>query len=272
MIGREQENHDERRATVPKVTIGGTESELEQLSSFKALRAMRVVKAVFEEYPELLTEMEKYRRDYEAANQVPMSRSAALFRFGPDRLGHLTDADWEASGNQLVLPRSPGLEEQVLHIFPKAFDTAERHMLRLCALVLISNSDLERADIAGGDAEVEKVIEERAKRLPHEAMADELPELLTVAVEVVQEQIGTKVKGLQERLGNALRLFGLGRQSSTEQPIEETPAQSTDPESEREGSPTRPPSSSSSDAPSDGNGEPSSIEPAGSSPSSSVPA
>lgn len=236
-----------------QITIGDQPLVLQEFSGYKAFAAMECLKAIFRAGPEIDKRVSSYRREYEADNYVTLDRVTALHRFGQAELGHLTDADWQANGNQLRLPTSPTGAEIAVAAFPIALEIAKAESIRLLGLLALSNRDLEEADVAGGEAQVNSDIDARAKRLLHEARADQLLELAVASVELLEGQFDETVRGLGDRLGNALRLLGLGKNpAEPEQPTTE-PEASTPPAS----------SSTNSDPDTAGTSAPPSIEPVG---------
>lgn len=149
---------------------------------------------------------------------------------GPDPLAHMSDADWEASGNRLRLPKSPGQGEQIAAVFPMALDLAEEEVLRLLAVLATPNAELKRK---ARDGSLKDYLTERADELI-DAPATDLLELAVVAGEMVDEQFTTKVRSLGGRLPNALRLLGLGsgspktEEASKSESSETKPTLSTD--------------------------------------------
>lgn len=247
-----------------QVTIGDQPLNLQEFSGFKAFAAMECLKAIFEAGPAIDKRVASYRRDYEADNYVELDRVTALHRFGHDELGHLTDADWSASGNKLRLPTSPSPAEIAIAAFPTALTIAKEESIRLLGLLALTNRELEDADVGGGQGQVDQAIDAKAKRLLHEAQADQLLELAVASVELLEGQFDSTVKGLGDRLGNSLRLLGLG--SNPAEPKQPTQGGDTPAESE-----PQPSSSTSSPPDTAGTSEPSSIEPAGAgSPSSAT--
>jgi hypothetical protein len=192
--------------------------------------------------------------------RVARTRQDGTAIMGPDPLGHMSDADWEASGNMLRLPRSPTREEQIVAIFPQALELAEEETVALLALIAMSNADLKRFARQGHEA-LRDELKSRGEDLL-DADLGELVELAIVAGEAVNEQYQAKARELGGRLGNALKLFGISLPSS------ET---TTETETSKETSSTPSPSSSTdSPVPTDGERDEPSTEPAGlvSSPSS----
>jgi hypothetical protein len=169
---------------------------------------------------------------------------------GPDPLGHMTDEDWAANGQRLRMPKSPGREEQIAAVFPKALELAERETLQLLALLAMTNAELKRA----AAADLPAALDERSEELL-DAPADDLLELAVAAGEMVESQFVAKVRSLGGRLPNALRLLGLSPRSRDTETTEETSTSSS--------SATSAPSSTGSPAPTDGESDEPSTAPVG---------
>lgn len=137
---------------------------------------------------------------------------------GPDPLGHLTEADWEHSGQRLKIPRSPKREEKWLSIFEQAFEIVENQLLQLIALAVIDNEVLKTAAHGGGAEQVTMLLQEKGEELLDQGTLAELFELLIVTVEVCDQEVLAKLRQLGDRAGNALRLLQGKRQ---EQPASE---------------------------------------------------
>jgi hypothetical protein len=127
---------------------------------------------------------------------------------GPDPLGHLTDADWVASGQKLRQPRSPSWAEQLVAVLPLAIELAEDEVAKLLGLIAMPNRDVARYGSEGLDVLWDKAAELGDELL--DADLDQVIELAVTAGESVNETYRVKVvERLGERLGQALRLIGL---------------------------------------------------------------
>jgi hypothetical protein len=247
------------------VLVGGEQIRLEAFSGRKAIRVIRTIEHITKGVPEILDRWAQFTREYEASHVTELDRAMARVEYaprplmdeeplldgegraitdqlgqalvrrtpklidgvpvmGPDPLGHMSEEDWQASGNRLRIPRSPSTEERVAAIFPMALTLAEEEVSRLLALLSMSNAEVKRA--AAGDFP-----EALAAR------AEELMELAVAAGEMVEEQFMAKVKGLGDRLPNALRLFGMSPkgQASMNSASETNPISSTDSPSPTDG-------------------------------------
>jgi hypothetical protein len=154
---------------------------------------------------------------------------------GPDPLGHMSEEDWQASGNKYRRPRSPSMEERIVAIFPRALNLAETETLQLLALLSMTNSEVKQA----ASADLKAALAARVEVLL-DAPADSWLELAVASGEMVEGQFASKVRALGERLPNALRLFGMSPKSqstSTNSVSEMKPISSTDSQSPTDGDP-----------------------------------
>lgn len=263
---------------MPKVSIGGNERTLHEFNGRKAIRAAKIVRSIGEAWPKILSAIAAFRTEYEAQNAVVLDRATARHRYPPipvmdpsdesgetqlykdgepvyyDRLGHMSEADWEASGHMLRLPQSPSREEVFAAAFPVAFDHAEEQVLQLLALCTIDADKIGDAARQGGPEAVTELLKEEAENLLDEGSLGELFELAVVGAEMVERQVQEKLEALGDRVGNLMRLAGLGRRQPEKTP---TPT--------GESSTTKPPSSTSSPASTDGESDESSTALAGAS-------
>jgi hypothetical protein len=126
----------------------------------------------------------------------------------PSPIDHMTEEDWQASGQTLRLPESPATPQIVAVIFAEAGDVAEDSVYRLLALFTLRNQDVHRYWKAGTFAEE---LEERVDWLLGNAYADEVLELAVVVGEAIDDQFRRKIESLggPARLGKALRIVGV---------------------------------------------------------------
>jgi hypothetical protein len=131
---------------------------------------------------------------------------------GPDPLGHLTEEDWQASGNRLRIPRSPSTEERMAAIFPMALELAEEQTLALLALLSMTNEEYDSAT----KADVVEAIKVRQEELLSAPMYEMLELAISAGEMIEQEFVGRARRELADRLPNALRLFGMSPSSRSE--------------------------------------------------------
>lgn len=280
------------------VTLGGKEIMLEPFSGFKAIFAIDTVGAVEGTVRQLVGEQVDFKAAHTARviagrSKLTFSRVEARRQFrpeplyeqvdtddgprliavlkdgvpvmGPDPLGHVTEADWQASGNQLVIPQIPRNEDTdidnavMLAMVPRAFKEARATVLRLVALVMTSNRDLEEWDGAGADIDAQ--LDAAAKKTMHRADAAELIALVVAAVELARDQIAgpfgdavEAIRGLFPQQTATAEGEAPPQQPMTIEPVEPVkPAETTSSQG----------SSTSSPASTDGRPETSSTAPAG---------
>lgn len=196
-------------------TIGGEPITIGEFSAYKAIFAMEIVSEVESAFREVMSGAAEYKRRFEAENFVEMSRAEARRQFrpqvlirqeetddgrvavepmmrdgepvlGPDPLGHLADADWAASGQVLRIPESPSQEMQIGAMVPLAFKLARTQVLRLVALAMTPNRDLEAWD---GERDIAVELDRVAREMLHRAKADELVRLAVAVAHQCREQL-----------------------------------------------------------------------------------
>jgi hypothetical protein len=172
-----------------KVTIDGNERVLQPFRAAKALEAAALISEIVEHGGEIFAAMDTYAAEHAQRNTLRISRAAAFFR-DPERAAAVPDDAWQGSGNVLEVPGPrPAFEEQLLAVFPQIFRAARDQVLKLLALVLVDEADLERADTEGGVEGIDALLKQRGRQLLYEAQMEELLPLGRVAWAVCQEQL-----------------------------------------------------------------------------------
>lgn len=274
-----------------EVTIGGEARTLGEFSAYKALKALEILSDVETAWRAVLTEAASFRQQYGEENFVELSRVDARRQFrprvlertrrvemedgrleivdepvmneatgepllSPDPLGHLTDADWEASGQKLRIPEQPAETLQVAAMVPLAFKHGRDAALSLMALVLATNAELEDWDREGAE-KVDEKLKERAAELRHRAKLDEIVDLATATLQLCREQVAGPFGKLADQARTIFRSESETPKTDTPPPmtiVEEGDADASTPDS--------PTSSSPSPESSDGHPTSSSTEPA----------
>ncbi len=207
-----------------KVTIGGNERVIPPFSAFKAFTAGRIVAAITEHGEGVLAMMSQYAREHEKRNQVVLSRATAHFE-SPERASRVSEEAWHASGNTLTLPgEPPSLEEQLAAVFPRLLDVAEGHVLRLLALVLADDRDLEQRYRDGGREAVDEFLTEQGTDLLFRADAEDLFTLAQAAWDVCREQLAQS-EPARRAVGKLLNL--VDRSAKQTATTESSPSSST---------------------------------------------
>lgn len=259
--------------TSDKPTIGGEEVSIGDFSAFKAIFAMEIVTEVEGAFRQVLSETAAFKRQYEKENVVEIPRAEARRQFrpkplykarqiiaddgetieevveepvidektgepvlGPDPLAHLTDQDWQASGNMLRLADSPGDDVIFAQMIPTGFKLARAQVLRLIALALTTNRELEEWDGQGSET-IAGQLDQKGKKLLHQARADELVRLAVAVARKCKDQLG----GPFDEAAAAFRELRPSKQQQTEEPTapEQQPVSV-----ETEGEPSAKPTSS----------------------------
>lgn len=199
-----------------QVSLNGEQVTLGPFSAFKAVQAMRIVETIEQSVRQLVDEGGDFRREYRERHFIELTRAEARRMYppdilirqveqddgrvavepmmdsdgqvmvGPDPLGHLTEEDWEGSGQLLRIPSEPDENSVLAVLVPRGFAVAEGAVMRILALITATNADLERWDEEGTvDAELDKA----ARALLHRASAEELIGLAVAAVGMVRSQV-----------------------------------------------------------------------------------
>lgn len=261
------------------VTIGGEEHRIADFSAFKAIYAMSEVSAIQNVWRDVLTAGAEFKRQYEAEHYVEIDRAEARRQFpprvlledvpistetgmlvedgvpllrqvpmirdgqpimGPDPLGHLTDEDWQASGQKLRIADSPEPMLEIAAMVEAGFRMARTQVLRLIALAIAKNSDLEAWENEGGDAAIAAQLDAAAQSLMHRASMAEIVRLAIATAEAMRDELAVPFGEARE---------AMARLRPTPEPDEQTPEPmrvETPPSGEPTSSPT-----SSTDSPAD---------------------
>lgn len=231
-----------------EVRIGESNVVVPTFTGFKIARAGRLIAAITEAYPGIVSDVAAFTREYESQNAARVTPDMAKMpRF---KRWNLKPADFGDKGF-LEIPTSPTTREQVIAAFPKVFKVAERDVTQLLALVVLSNQELAETDEEGGDEGVDALIEKRARKLLHEAQFEQLIAVAIVAANVLQEQFNAQ----KDEAGELFSLL-TGKQTGSDEARK------------NENDENAPNSSSASDAPTDGQGAKSSTASRGSNSSS----
>lgn len=187
---------------------------------------------------------------------------------GPDPLGHLTEQDWAESDNKIRLREAPKEELELAAMVPQGYRIAKTEFLRLLALVLTPNGDLERWD-EDESLDVIARLSEEGERLIHRAKLAELAAVALEAVRVLREELQDPFDQIRTEIKRA---FPQSPDPDQPEPMRiEEPAEPEGEPSELESTTGSEPSSTPSPAATAGDGERSSTAAASSSSSSSDP-
>lgn len=270
---------------MPKtVTIGGQPHTLADFSAFKAVYALEIIGDVESAVRGLVHEAGDFRTEYAKRHTLTMPRAEARRQYaprpllerteteggevklapllvdgdpvmGPDPLGHLTDADWEASDNLLTIPEYPDENAVMLAMIPRAFKAAKTSVLRLLALALTSDRDVETWD---GAEEIDAKLDTAGTELLHKCKADELGALVVGVLQLAREQVADPFAAARREIEAMFAPTPPDPEAEPER--EPMTVEPPEPESETGSSPT---SSTGSPAATDGSPAPSSTAPAG---------
>lgn len=243
------------------VRVGDRTVTVGRFRGYTATKIMREAAAIGRRYPRLSKDIAAYKRDYEAENSITLTRAEAEMKLGTDAT-KISEAAWEAAGQQLTLRRSPAIEEQMVAVWPDLLEHAEEHVIRLLALLAIDRQALEEAYDTD---DVDDALSREGKRLLFDGDAAELLELALAGVEVGRAQFAP----LRDRASKLLAQLGITSKStpapapssqttspetttSPDQGPEESTTSGEDSPTTSPSSETRPSSSTDLEAPTDG--------------------
>lgn len=211
--------------TSTQPTIGGEPVTIQEFSAFKAIHAMDVLSEVEGSWRQVVYAMGDYKTEFGKKNTMRLSRAEARRQFrakplyrarnvvkddvvtevieepvidasgqpvlGPDPLAHLSDSDWQSSGNVLEIPEQPSPDEVIAAMVPFAFKLARVQVLRVIALALTPNRQLEEwdTDAPGDPGVLNQHLDDSARRLVHEAKADEIVAIAVAVAEKIKAQL-----------------------------------------------------------------------------------
>jgi hypothetical protein len=171
------------------IKIGGAERLIAPFSAAKAMEAAGLVSEIVEAGNGILAAMDDYAAKHAERSTIKVPRAAAFYR-NPEAAAAVPNDAWEASGNVLEVPGPrPGFEEQLLAVFPQVWRVARDQVLKLLALVLVGDSELEQADSDGGQDGIDKLLATEGRALLHKAQMQELVALGQTAWEVCRDQL-----------------------------------------------------------------------------------
>lgn len=259
-----------RGAAAPTIDVGERTYTIERPSGAKASRALALLRALSSAVPEVQERIAQFTREYRESNTIYMTPAEARARYPgevirdamgdpliaedgrvrmtPSPIAGITAEDWAASNNRLPLRAEPSFQEQIVAAFDIGLETAEDHLYKLLALFTLSNAEIKAGR---ADGTLDDLIETRANELLDDGYADEIIELAVVCGETVDNHFRRKVRQLGDRLGNALRLIGLGPDRLPTQPTEDAQPQTTSSDGPSSSTPA-----SSTDSPEPTDGDP----------------
>lgn len=261
------------------ITLGDQTITVEVPSTRKAHRALAWIRHLSRTQPAIQKHVGEFRRQYSADNYTELDRVQARVQFPekyladengdpvrnpdgsiiflPSPVDAITDAEWQATGGKLRLPKAPGGEAVAFAMLDKALELAEEDVYRILALMTLTNEEVKqhRNDLAAA-------VEERVEFILDNSFPADVLELAVIVVEVLEEHVNSRLARLGDRAGKALRMVGLGSQTDpgpattdpTPTPSTSTPNTSTDSPASTDGeqaTPSTSPSDSSSTSSSD---------------------
>jgi hypothetical protein len=202
----------------------------------KVMRITDYISEVLEELPEIFQDVETFQSEYKISHREIMTReefenpeySAVVEALGftaedfEDSTKVVTD---EVSGDTgLPFYKSPDDFQTIAHVFPKVWKVARENLVDLCALITITDGELEEHDRRGA---VNGLIKERAHFIKYNAQLDELLSILSIGLVIVKDQIESASKSLGKVSEDLTAIIAPEQVAPTEEPSE-TPVEQND--------------------------------------------
>ena len=212
-----------------KATVGGKDFIIGNPSLDKTMRITDYVAEILEQVPGIFNEAEEFRENYKNNHREILTYedlSNPEYKPVLEALG-FTAADFEDESNLITDPetgktglpfyKSPGDFEVIAAVFPKVWKAARENLTDLCALLIITDGELEEHDRKGA---VNGLITERSRWIRYNATIEELLELIAIGLMVVKEQLEGASNSLGKVSENLTTMLG---GSEPEEPTPEEP-------------------------------------------------
>ena len=221
--------------TEHKIQIADKTFLISSPSLDKTMRITDHVAEILEELPGIFDDIEKFKQEYKENHREIITREDLD---NPEyqpilEALNIKPEDFEDEKNLVVdeinnktgvaFYRNPSDVETIANIFPKVWKAARNNLIDLCAILIISDGELEEHDKRGA---VNGLISERARFIRYNASLDNLLEIVSIGLLVVKDQIETASNSLGKVTENLNQM--LGNETETESPEPEKTESKTD--------------------------------------------
>lgn len=214
------------------VHIGDKDYPIQRFRGLKAILAMAAMTRIVREVPDILADVTKeYTRRHVVFVTEGMAR---LPRWSGFTTEDFDTAEASTGKREIELPAPMSPQEQLLQAMPRLLEQARKEVVRLLAILIVPNAELQEAD---ENDRVEQVLDQHKNLLLYEAELDELADLALAAHEVLTDQLSSRKDRLGKMVESLVNLFRWGQQAQT------LTGPATTTESEPEGQTTIPPTS-----------------------------
>jgi hypothetical protein len=180
------------------VKVGDGEVTITRFRGLKGLAATDIIDRVSTRWPSIQTELAAFIEDHRQQNGLKLT--FGMSKTGGWRELGLTAEDFQPDGF-ILIPRDPDNRAIAFALLPSVLKLAREELFRLIALIAIPNSELEKAD---DEDNIPGALDKYSKKLLREGDLDELLEIADVGIQVLQDQITSKMN--QGRLGKLTSL------------------------------------------------------------------
>lgn len=200
-----------------KITVGGKEHTIASPSLDKTMRITDYVSEVLEQLPGIFDDAEQFKNDYRAKHKEILTKDEAETPDGALLLAALEidiaqfddatslETDQLSGKTGIAFYKTPSDIETIAAIFPKVWKAARPTVSDLCALLLITDGELEEHDKRGA---INGLVKERSHWLRYNASLEELLELIALGLILVKEQVESASSSLGKVSENLTAMLG----------------------------------------------------------------
>lgn len=204
--------------TYGTVPVGGADITVRSFSLFKALTAGRQLSGIIESVGDVQEEIADFIRTYRETKGTTVMSRAVVEMERPEVAARISEEAWQASGNRLELPNEPSAMELAGIIVPKILSVGEDRVLRLIALVVAEDGEIEQASRG---QRLDDYLDEQATDLKYRASLEEFVELATAVATALSEELPGKIKDLRKAMAPLLGSTPTPESLGTTEPEEE---------------------------------------------------
>jgi hypothetical protein len=187
--------------TYGTVRVGGADITVRSFSLFKALTAGRQLAGIIESVGGVQEEISEFVRQYRETKGTTVMSRAVVEMERPEVAALISDEAWEAADSRLELPNEPSGMEIAAIVLPRVLAVGEERVLRLIALVVADEGEVEQASRG---QRLDEYLDEQATDLKYKAELAEFVELATAVANALSQELPGKIADLRKAMAPLL--------------------------------------------------------------------